>query len=257
MYLWSIVYTSSALKTTPSSSGWSRHAPTQFESQQNCEGFVIPDEFEPRYICEVFEEFESHDICEVFKTPEFEVHEYTRFSRSRNSSPTIFARFSRNSSPTRFVRFSRPRNSSPAILVRVSRKSSPTIFAKVSRPRNSSPTKFTMVSTSRNSSLAFFRRPGIRIPRYLRWFRHPGIRVPRYLRGFRSPGIRVLRNLRWFRGIRVLRYLRLAITKGRVSSHGSSERPLRTTIKVDFPATEVPGSGRPRRITFALEKSIF
>ena len=41
------------------------------------------------------QEFESHDICEVFFRP-------------RNSSPTIFARFStpRNSSPTIFARFS-------------------------------------------------------------------------------------------------------------------------------------------------------
>ena len=75
MHLWSTVYTSPALKTTPSSSGWSRHAPAQFESQQNCEGFVTPDEFEPHDTCEVFEEFESHDICEDFEAPEFESHD--------------------------------------------------------------------------------------------------------------------------------------------------------------------------------------
>ena len=108
------VHFSSALKTTPSSSGWSRHAP----SLQNeitffpvrCMAFT----FQPHEISQVFDapEFESHDMCEVFLRG--------WVSTSRNSSPTLFARFSRNSSPTIFAMVSTSRNSSPTIFARFS-----------------------------------------------------------------------------------------------------------------------------------------
>ena len=62
-------------------------------------GFRLFDapEFEPHDICDGFDtpDFESHDICDGFDIPEFESHDIAMVSTSRNSSPMIFARFSR------------------------------------------------------------------------------------------------------------------------------------------------------------------
>ena len=108
------VHFSSALKTTPSSSGWSRHAPALQNEitffPVRCMAFT----FQSHEISQVFDapEFESHDICEVFLRG--------WVSTSRNSSPTLFARISRNSSPTIFAMVSTSRNSSPTIFARFS-----------------------------------------------------------------------------------------------------------------------------------------
>ena len=71
----------------------------EFEPHDICEGFEAP-EFESHEICEVFDEFESHDICDGFDIPEFESHD---ICEGFDIPPTKFAMVSGNSSPTIFA----------------------------------------------------------------------------------------------------------------------------------------------------------
>ena len=166
-----------------------------------------------------------------------------RFWTHRNSSPTIFARFSmpRNSSPTIFARVSTSRNSCATIFARFSRNSSPTIFAMVSTSRHSSPTILARVSTSRNSSPTIFARfsrnssPTI----FARFSTRKDKNIPVSSRARKS-------------GVLRLYY------KSRLSSHGSSGCPRRTTSvlqKSTFQPRKL--RGRPWRTTFVRQNSIF
>ena len=139
-------------------------SPTIF-ARFSCEvGFRHPGIRVPRYL-RGFRGIRVPRYLRWFRHPGIRVPRYlrgslVRFWTHRNSSPTIFARFSmpRNSSPTIFARVSTSRNSSPMIFARFSRNSSPTIFAMVSTSQNSSPTILARVSTSRNSSPTIFAR---------------------------------------------------------------------------------------------------
>ena len=225
------VHFSSALKTTPSSSGWSRHAP----SLQNeitffpvrCMAFT----FQSHEISQVFDapEFESHDICEVFLRG--------WVSTSRNSSPTLFARFSRNSSPTIFAMVSTSRNSSPTILARVSNSGmfeshdicevfpefeSHDICEVFNEKGQKHPRVFTRAEVRYHVICGVFKRPNVRYHAICGVFMHPDVRYRAICGVFKRPDVR---------------YHAIC---GVFMRPG---RPRRTTSllqKVDFPATEAP-----------------
>ena len=249
----SSVHFSSALKTTPSSSGWSRHAP----SLQNeitffpvrCMAFT----FQSHEISQVFDapEFESHDICEVFLRG--------WVSTSRNSSPTLFARFSRNSSPTIFAMVSTSRKSSPTILARVStsRNSSPTIFARFSR--NSSPTISARFSTRKDKNIPVSSRAPKSVTMLFAVFSSAQMSVTMLFAVFSCTQMSVTMLFAVFSSAQMSVTMLFAVFSCAQGVHGVlrlyykkstfQPRKLRVsaayyvcTTKVDFPATEAPGA---------------
>ena len=247
------VHFSSALKTTPSSSGWSRHAP----SLQNEITF-----FPVR--CMAFT-FQSHEISQVFDAPEFEFHDICEVflrgwvSTSRNSSPTLFARFSRNSSPTIFAMVSTSRNSSPTILARVStsRNSSPTIFARFSR--NSSPTIFARFSTRKDKNIPVSSRARKSVTMLFAVFSSAQMSVTMLFAVFSCTQMSVTMLFAVFSSTQMSVTMLFAVFSCAQGVRGVlrlyykkstfQPRKLRVsavyyvcTTKIDFPATEAPGA---------------
>ena len=125
--------------------------------------------------------------------------------------------------------------------------------------------------------LRCFHAPRCPLPCYLRCFQAPRCPLPCCLRCFHAPRCPLPCYLRCFQTPRASAAYYVCTTKSRLSSHGSSGCPRRTTSvlqKSTFP-TEAPGvpdvlhlyyksrlsshgsSGCPRRTTFVLQKSTF
>ena len=203
---------SSALKTTPSSSGRSRHAPAPVQGKK--------------------------------QKPHKHKNRQKRWSLSKGRacwSPwtsMLFARFShvRNSASMLFAVFSSAQLSVTMLFAVFSSAICPLPY-----------------------SLRCFRAPRCPLPCYLRCFHAPRCPLPCYLRCFHAPRCPLPCYLRCFQTPSVSAAYYICTTNSRLSSHGSSACPRRTTFvlqNVNYPATGKL-RGRPWRTTFVLQKLTF